>query len=190
MRTRREAVIRSLGRRALQKSGPALVALLGISGCSNFVEIKCPPPAIGPVYGYKDCREAFKIYATEWSFKLTEAVETLGKLGKVSAGQEFGAKVVKLAQDLDQENVALQNAYVAACMLFNTEPCNPKVRERYYDEIRAIREQNERLRTIYAKILELEKAPTPPPTLAVDPRLRTVRDIEDALVSMKAIRSR
>ena len=90
---------------------------------------------MGPVYIYKDCREAFKIYTTEWSFKLTESIEGLKKLAKVSAGQEFGNKAVKLAQEFDQINVAMQNEYVAACSLFNTGPCDPDVRERYYKEI-------------------------------------------------------
>lgn len=41
-------------------------------------------------------------------------------------------------------------------------PCDPSVRERYYAEITAIREQNERLRVIYAKVQDLKIAPVPP----------------------------
>lgn len=183
---RRSKEMRTSGEHHRPTIASAWPLLLVVQGCSNFIEIKCPPPTAGPVYAYKDCREAFKLYATEWSFKLTESIEGLQRLAKVSAGQELGTKVVKLAQELDQTNIALQNEYVAACSLFNTGPCDPKVRDRYYDEIRAIREQNERLRVIYAKVQELEKAPTPPKTLAIDPRLKTVGDIEDILSSMRA----
>ena len=33
-----------------------------------------------------------------------------------------------------QVNLGLQNEYVAACTVFNTNPLDPSVRERYYAE--------------------------------------------------------
>ncbi|MEK6681454.1 MAG: hypothetical protein AABY79_05755 [Nitrospirota bacterium] len=180
----------------------ALFSLFVIQGsCSKFIVTECPPPTVGPVYIYKDCREAFKIYTTEWSFKLTESIEGLKKLAKVSAGQEFGNKAVKLAQEFDQINVAMQNEYVAACSLFNTGPCDPNVRERYYKEIEAIREQTTQLRMVYAKVQDLMKTPIPAKVevkeekarvevrekeAKIDPRLETLKAIEDILTTIKS----
>lgn len=151
------------------------------SACSNFVEFKCGPSGPGLVYGYKDCREAYKIYATELSFKLSLSVEGLQKVAKANANTELGEKVVKLAQDLDQTNIASQNQYVATCQLFNTGPCDPVTRERYYDELRKIREENDNLREIYAKVERLVKEPAPPRTLAIDPRVRIADEIEEVI---------
>lgn len=161
-----------------------------LSACGSNIQITQVPCDGSTSYITTPCAEAYPLYANEWTAKLNLTLEGLKKLAKASGGTEFGNKVVRLAQELDQINVGVILAYRASCDLFNSRPCDPEITRARTDMLKQILDAQIKLREIDRKADELLKAKPPPtgvPVLALDPRLRLVNDLEDRITELKDI---
>jgi hypothetical protein len=111
------------------------VRLLGIG--DKWKEISCPDGSKALVL--KNPADAFQLYAKEWTGKFGVVVDTLNQL-KVGADAEVKNKIVKLFDNLNYVNAALQEMYKNSYLTFASTPCSEPAQEekRRMDNVLAV----------------------------------------------------
>jgi hypothetical protein len=89
-------------------------------------EVTCPDGSKARVL--KDPTDAFELYAKEWTTKFDVVLNTLNQLN-VSAGAEVKSKIVKLFDNLNYVNAALQEMYKNSYLTFASTPCSESAQQ-------------------------------------------------------------
>lgn len=103
----------------------------------KWKEISCPDNSKALVL--KNPGDAFQLYAKEWTGKFSVVIDILKQL-EVSADAEVKNKIVRLYDNLNYVNAALQEMYKNSYLTFAATPCNPSAQEekRRMDNILAV----------------------------------------------------
>lgn len=86
----------------------------------KWVNIKCPDGTTGRIL--KDPLDAFKYYATEWTTKFEFVLKILEN-DQVTVKPEVQNKVVKIFENLNYVNGAIQEMYKNTYLTFAATPC-------------------------------------------------------------------
>jgi hypothetical protein len=86
----------------------------------KWVEIKCPDGTTGRIL--KDPADAFKYYAKEWTTKFEFVLKLLNE-DQVTVKPEIQNKIVKIFENMNYVNGAIQEMYKNTYLTFAANPC-------------------------------------------------------------------
>lgn len=89
-------------------------------------EVTCPDGSKARVL--KDPANAFELYAKEWTGKFSIIMDTLNQI-KINADSEVKSKIVKLFDNLNYVNAALQEMYKNSYLTFAATPCSESAQQ-------------------------------------------------------------
>lgn len=100
------------------------IRILDLMG--KWREVTCPDGSKARVL--KDPTDAFELYAKEWTGKFNVIVDALKQIN-VDAGVEVKSKIVKLSDNLNYVNAALQEMYKNSYLTFAATPCSTSAQQ-------------------------------------------------------------
>lgn len=92
----------------------------------KWTEVRCNDGSIARIL--KDPKEAFEIYAKEWSSKFNVVIDLLSQ-AKVEGGAEVNNKITKLFDNLNYVEATLREMYKNSYLTFASTPCSEKAQE-------------------------------------------------------------
>jgi len=98
--------------------------ILGIS--DKWTDVTCPDGSKARVL--KDPMDAFDLYAKEWTTKFNVVTDILNKI-KAEGNVTVTGKVVRLFDNLNYVNAALQEMYKNSYLTFAATPCSESAQE-------------------------------------------------------------
>jgi hypothetical protein len=109
-------------------------------GCSGSISQTCPDGE--PVNILRNIEDAYPAYVREYDTTLSAATKVVAD---VQVAGTLKTKAVRLQQELDQANIALQAQYRTTVIALQTTPCDQKVREKAIDFLTDVKSQTKRL---------------------------------------------
>jgi hypothetical protein len=109
-------------------------------GCSGSMSQNCPDGE--PVNILRNIEDAYPAYVREYDASLSAATKVVADVQVAAA---LKTKAVRLQQELDQANIALQTRYKTIAIALQTTPCDQKVREKAIDFLTDVKSQTKLL---------------------------------------------
>lgn len=100
------------------------IRILGL--LDKWTEVTCPDGSKARVL--KDPTDAFELYAKEWTTKFNVVTDILNKI-KAEGNVTVTGKVVRLFDNLNYVNAALQEMYKNSYLTFAATPCSESAQE-------------------------------------------------------------
>lgn len=117
-----------------------LLLTFTLIGCSGSMSQTCPDGE--PIYILRNIEDAYPAYVREYDASLSAAE-------KAVSGAEVGAtiktKAVRLREELDQANIAIQEQYKTVVIALQMTPCDKEVRNKAMDFLVDIKSQTKRI---------------------------------------------
>lgn len=112
------------------------LSILFIS-CSPMREGFCDNTKTEKYFVYKNPQKFYPQFANDWEMALKSTVDILNRIDTakgIKAGGDLSMKrkVVQLREKLNQENIYMENLMKSAFIAYNTSPCDPTTKHRYF----------------------------------------------------------
>jgi hypothetical protein len=119
--------------------------------------VYCGPNQTDPATVFINPDEAFPAFATAYTVGLTAGVNFLDTLSKaadnINAGSDIKTQIVKMREDLNQENIEMENVLKAAFYSLNARPCNLEVVKQYNDIVATISSKIKEIDTLKSTVV-------------------------------------
>lgn len=109
-----------------------------VFSCQHLIVIPCPPDGT-PVTVLRDPIEAYPVYAVSYSVGVTASLSKIAEiLNDPKISVEVKGQLTEFRDKLNQESATIENVLKTSFMGFQTRPCDPINRDKFWEIQKAV----------------------------------------------------